>query len=80
MPLTWRIDTTKMLTTFEPEFIARVVRAFGIGTRADREVIKVSELLKDYPPEKVAAFVRALGLNYTVVIDQPLPDNDSPGG
>ena len=77
-PLTWRIDTSKLLTTFQPEFIARVVRAFGIHTRADNEVVKVSELLKDYPPETVAAFVRALGLNYTVMVDERLPDTDSP--
>lgn len=72
--LTWRVDTTGLLKTFEPEFIGRVVRGLGVATRADQEEIRVSELLKEYPPETVAAFVRALGLKFTVVPDE---DSDS---
>lgn len=77
-PLSWRIDTTGLLKTFEPEFIARLVRAMSLPIRPDQEVIKVSDLLKQHPPEVVAAFVKALGLNYSVVDDRESPSKDEP--
>lgn len=74
--LSWRIDTTGLLKTFEPEFIGRLVRAMALPVRADQEVIRISELLKQHPPEVVAEFIRALGLR-VMVLDDSEADDDS---
>lgn len=70
-PLTWSVETTRLLNAFQPEFAARVVRSFGLQVRLEPEAVSVSQLLKDNPPEKVAIFLRALGLRDSVIDDAP---------
>ncbi len=79
--LSWRFNTPNMFQTFEPEFIARFLKATGIAVIPEPERIRISDLLKEHSPERVAAFVRHLTPNFRVEMDAPLPDeNDDEQG
>lgn len=65
--LSWSFDASAMLRTFQPEFIARLLKSTGINVRLYPERINVSDMLKEHPPEKVAAFINALNPSFKVV-------------
>lgn len=72
--LSWRFNAPNMFQTFEPEFIARFMKATNIAVIADPGRVKISDLLKEHSPKRVADFVRHLTPSFRIEMDTLLPD------
>lgn len=65
--LSWQVDTTRLLETFQPEFMARVVKSLGIRVTPETLEIDVRALLAEFPASHVARFLKELGLRSKLV-------------